>query len=159
MPGRRRDGGFVTVEAAISLGALTAVLAMLMAGIGALSGHIRCLDAAREAARLTAAGQPGAADAVVQTIAPHGAKLSLRRSSDGITAEVTTDALAGFLPGIHLGGTAFAIAEPGTDPADQPVSVPPPSPLTPPTDPPATPPSNSRATPPSDGSTGQGGPT
>jgi hypothetical protein len=151
MPGRRRDGGFVTVEAAISLGALTAVLAMLMAGIGALSGHIRCLDAAREAARLTAAGQPGAAEAVVQTIAPHGAKLALRRSGDGITAEVTTDALAGFLPGIHLGGTAFAIAEPGTDPADQPVSAPPPSPVMGPSDAPATQPS--------DASAGPGGPT
>lgn len=151
MPGRRRDGGFVTVEAAISLGALTAVLAMLMAGIGALSGHIRCLDAAREAARLSAAGQPGAAEAVVQSIAPRGAKLELRRSGDGITAEVTTDALTGFLPGIHLGGTAFAIAEPGTDPADQPVPTPP--------LPPIVQPSGAPATPPSDDADGQDGPT
>ncbi|WP_315655425.1 TadE family type IV pilus minor pilin [Amycolatopsis sp. PS_44_ISF1] len=131
MPGRRRDGGFVTVEAAISLGALTFVLAMVMTGIAALSGHIRCLDAAREAARLTAAGQPGAAEAVVRTIAPPGAKLNVRRSGDGITAEVTTDAFTGFLPNLHLGGTAYAIAEPGTD-ANSPTS----SSLSPPTGPP-----------------------
>ncbi|MFI5607108.1 TadE family type IV pilus minor pilin [Amycolatopsis sp. NPDC051903] len=109
MAGRRRDGGFVTVEAALSLGALMAVVAALLAGLAAVLGHIRCLDAAREAARLTAAGQPGAAEAVVQTIAPHGARLTVTRAGDGITAVVTTDTLAG----LHLGASAYAVAEPG----------------------------------------------
>lgn len=97
------------MEAALSLGALTAVLAILLAGTSAIAGHLRCLDAAREAARLTAAGQPGATDAVVQTIAPHGAHLTIRRTGDGLTAEVTTDALAA----LHLSATAYAIVEPG----------------------------------------------
>ncbi|GAB3370314.1 TadE family type IV pilus minor pilin [Amycolatopsis echigonensis] len=109
MASRRRDGGFVTVEAALSLGALTAVLAILLAGTSAIAGHLRCLDAAREAARLTAAGQSGAADAVVQTIAPRGAHLAIHRAGDGITAEVTTDALSA----LHLSATAYAIVEPG----------------------------------------------
>ncbi|MEV0071834.1 TadE family type IV pilus minor pilin [Amycolatopsis sp. NPDC050768] len=109
MAGRRRDGGMVTVEAALSLGALTAVVALLLAGLAAVLGHIRCLDAAREAARLAAAGQPGAAEAVVRTIAPRGARLTIRRSGDGITAEVTTDTLTGF----HLDASAYAVAEPG----------------------------------------------
>ncbi|MGW7534687.1 TadE family type IV pilus minor pilin [Amycolatopsis sp. NPDC054798] len=110
MASRRRDGGFVTVEAALSLGALTAVLAILLAGTSAIAGHLRCLDAAREAARLTAAGQPEAADAVVQTIAPRGAHLTIRRAGDGVTAEVTTDALAV----LQLNATAYAILEPGS---------------------------------------------
>lgn len=109
MVGRRRDGGFVTVEAAISLGALMAVAAALLAGLAAVLGHLRCLDAAREAARLTAAGQPGAAEAVVQTIAPHGARLTVTRSGDGITAVVTTATLAG----LHLDASAYAVVEPG----------------------------------------------
>ncbi|MFF0143735.1 hypothetical protein ATK36_3903 [Amycolatopsis sulphurea] len=112
MTGRRRDGGFVTVEAALCLGALAAVLAILLAGTTAVAGHLRCLDAAREAARLTAAGQPGAADAVVRTIAPHGARLTVHRSGDGLTAEVTTDALAA----LQLSASAYAIAEPGVAP-------------------------------------------
>ncbi|WP_033292930.1 TadE family type IV pilus minor pilin [Amycolatopsis jejuensis] len=108
MAGRRRDGGFVTVEAALSLGALTAVLAVLLTGTSAIAGHLRCLDAAREAARLTAAGQPGAADAVVQAIAPRGARLTIQHAGDGLTAEVTTDALSA----LHLSATAYAITEP-----------------------------------------------
>ena len=112
MAGRRRDGGFVTVEAALSLGALTAVLAVLLAGTSAIAGHLRCLDAAREAARLTAAGQPGAAEAVIQTIAPHGARLTIHRTGDGLTAEVSTNALAA----LNLSATAYAIAEPGAAP-------------------------------------------
>ncbi|MBB4687744.1 TadE family type IV pilus minor pilin [Amycolatopsis jiangsuensis] len=112
MAGRRRDGGFVTVEAALSLGALTAVLAILLAGTSAVAGHLRCFDAAREAVRLAASGQPGAADAVVQSVAPHGARLTVRRSGDGLTAEVTTDALAA----LDLGASAYAIAEPGVEP-------------------------------------------
>ncbi|WP_020664202.1 TadE family type IV pilus minor pilin [Amycolatopsis benzoatilytica] len=112
MAGRRRDSGFVTVEAAVSLGALTAVLAVLLAGTSAIAGHLRCLDAAREAARLTAAGQPGAAAAVIETIAPQGARLTVHRTGDGLTAEVTTTALSA----LHLSATAYAIAEPGTAP-------------------------------------------
>lgn len=99
----------VTVEAALALGALTTVALLLLAGFAAVLGHIRCLDAAREAARLTAAGQPGAAEAVVQRIAPRGAHLAIRRSGDGITAEVTADTLGGF----HLDAFAYAVAEPG----------------------------------------------
>ncbi|WP_326566785.1 TadE family type IV pilus minor pilin [Amycolatopsis rhabdoformis] len=111
MARRRRDGGMVTVEAALSLCALTAVVAALLTGLAAVLGHIRCLDAAREAARLTAAGQPGAAEAVVQTIAPRGAHLTLRRTGDGITAVVTTDTLAT----LHLDAVAYAVAEPGAE--------------------------------------------
>lgn len=111
------DRGTVTVEAALGLGGLTVVLALLIAGLAILTAHLRCIDAAREAARLLARGQPDRAAAAVHTIAPDGAQLQVDRTGDAISVEVAADPIAGLLPGIHLHATAYAIAEPGTDPA------------------------------------------
>ncbi|GAA4551519.1 TadE family type IV pilus minor pilin [Amycolatopsis samaneae] len=107
------DRGYVTVESAIGLGGLTVVLAILLAGIAALSGQLRCTDAAREAARLLARGQPQEAASAVHTIAPGGARLDVQRAGDGITVEVGAGALGGLLPGVHLSARAYAVAEPG----------------------------------------------
>ncbi|MFD9895543.1 TadE family type IV pilus minor pilin [Amycolatopsis sp. NPDC059027] len=112
---RAGDRGYVTVESAIGLGGLTIVLACLLAGIGTVSGQLRCTDAAREAARLLARGQPAEAESAVHAIAPSGARLDVRRAGDGITVEVGAEALGGLLPGVHLSATAYAMAEPGTE--------------------------------------------
>jgi len=51
---RDTDGGMVTIEAAVALCAFVTVLAMVLAGVSMVLDQIRCVDAAREAARLVA---------------------------------------------------------------------------------------------------------
>lgn len=83
---------------------------LCVAAIGAVAGQIRCVDAAREAARLAARGDPSAVR-VSQRIAPPGADIRVRRDGDFIIATVTADT-AGLL-GLTLGAEAVAAAEPG----------------------------------------------
>jgi hypothetical protein len=71
--------------------------------------HIRCIDAAREAARLAARGDDGS-DAA-RTIAPRDAVVHLRRDGEYVVA--TVSARSAFLPGITIAGRAVAAAEPG----------------------------------------------
>lgn len=112
---RHKDEGSVTVEAALGLAGLTVVTVLLVAGLTVLTSQLRCTDAAREAARLLARGQPQEAAAAVHKIGPPGADLAFERTGDTITAKVSADPAAGLLPAIHLGATAYAVAEPGTE--------------------------------------------
>ncbi|MDQ7808139.1 TadE family type IV pilus minor pilin [Amycolatopsis sp. A133] len=112
---RRRDEGSVTVEAALGLAGLTVVTVLLIAGLMVLTSQLRCTDAAREAARLLARGQPHEAAAAVHEIAPPGAELAVEHIGDTITVKVTAHLAAGLLPAIHLGATAYAVAEPGSE--------------------------------------------
>jgi hypothetical protein len=88
---------------------LVAVLVFCVAGIGAVVAQIRCVDAAREAARLAARGD-GAAVAVSQRIAPAGAAIAIRHDGDFVTATVTVGATG--LPGLRLAAEAVALVEP-----------------------------------------------
>ncbi|MPY78148.1 MAG: pilus assembly protein [Actinophytocola sp.] len=116
-PRCRDDTGAVTVEAAISLGALVAVLALVLGGIAAVTDQLRCTDAAREAVRLAARGDTDAARRAVAVIAPTGASLELVRDADGLTAVVRSAPVSGLLPVVRIEGTAFAVTEPGVEPA------------------------------------------
>lgn len=107
------DRGAVTVEAAIALLALVIVLALSLAGVVAVVDQLRCTDAAREAARLAARGEPERARAAVARIGPSGARLELDTGVDGITAVVLAEPAGGLLPGVQLRGEAFAVPEPG----------------------------------------------
>jgi len=71
--------------------------------------HIRCIDAAREAARLAARGDDGSGAA--RAIAPQGAVVHLRREGEHVVA--TVSARTPFLPGITIAGRAVAATEPG----------------------------------------------
>jgi len=112
---RHRDEGSVTVEAALGLAGLTVVTVLLVAALAVLTSQLRCTDAAREAARLLARGQPQEATAAVHRIGPPGADLAFEQIGEEITAKVTAHPAAGFLPDIHLDATAYAVAEPGTE--------------------------------------------
>lgn len=109
---RDGDGGSVTIEAAIALSTVVIVLAMCLAGIGCVIGEIRCLDAAREAARLAARGDNDHAAAMVAQVAPAGASLSLQVDGDTVIATVTAAPVGGLLPGVRLTATAVAAKEP-----------------------------------------------
>jgi hypothetical protein len=99
----------VTVEAAIAMGALVAVVCLVFAGVVAVIDHLRCVDAAREAARLMARGDEGLAHEAAGRIAPRGARLAISVSGEKVQVQVTAD----LLPGLTLSGTAYAVAEPG----------------------------------------------
>jgi len=111
-PSRDTDGGMVTIEAAVALCAFVTVLAMVLAGVSMVLDQIRCVDAAREAARLVARGEPNRAVDAVRRIGPPRATLSITKNGDEITVVVQDPAGGGLLPGVHVEGAAYAIQEP-----------------------------------------------
>lgn len=80
-----------------------------LAGIGAVAGQIRCVDAAREAARLAARGDVSA-QRVATRIAPEGAAIGIRHDGEFVVATVVVGVPG--LPGLRLGAEAVAVAEP-----------------------------------------------
>lgn len=108
---RATDRGAVTVEAALAMCSLVVFLAVAVGAVAAVAASIRCVDAARELARLAARGEPERGRAVARELAPGGAALHLVQNGDTITSEVTAE----FLPPlpIRIGGRAVAAVEPG----------------------------------------------
>jgi Flp pilus assembly protein TadG len=106
------DRGSVTVEAALALCSLVVVLALVLAAVSAVAAQLRCIDAAREAARLTARGEPDRAEEIARRIAPRGAVVAVTVGGDEITARVSVNPAAGWLPGVDVGAQAVAVLEP-----------------------------------------------
>ncbi|MBN9619590.1 MAG: hypothetical protein J0H43_07645, partial [Actinobacteria bacterium] len=75
--------------------------------------RVRAQDAAREAVRAAARGDPAAARALAAQAAP-GGRLALSVSGDEVTAVVVSDVrpLGGWLPGITVSERAAAVVEP-----------------------------------------------
>jgi Flp pilus assembly protein TadG len=115
-----RDEGSVTVEAALGVAGLTVLTLLLLAALTVMTGQLRCTDAAHEAARLLARGQPHEAAAAVHRIAPPEAALAVQQTGDEITVEVTAHPTGSLLPAVHLKATAYAVAEPDTETAHAP---------------------------------------
>jgi Flp pilus assembly protein TadG len=111
--GRRSDAGMVTVESAFAIGTFVVMLFLVLAAISAMLDQLRCTDAAREAARLTARGEPDRARAAAERIAPDGAGLAISQDGDAISVQVDTVPLGGLLLGLRVVGDAYAVAEPG----------------------------------------------
>ncbi|MGD9622428.1 MAG: TadE family type IV pilus minor pilin [Mycolicibacterium sp.] len=99
------------MEAAFAIIALVAILSGSIAGLTAVSMQVRCVDAAREAARLAARGDDGGAERAVRAVGPRGALLRLRRSGGHVVAVVTSNSV--LLPGVSVGADAVAALEPG----------------------------------------------
>lgn len=111
--------GAVTAETAVVLPALVAVLAAAVWVVSLAGATLRCVDAAREAARALARGETVAsARLLAQQVAPPGA--DVRTSSDGGLLRVTVQAPAhppgpvlGRLPTVTVTGDAVTVAEGG----------------------------------------------
>lgn len=107
----------VTAETAIVLPGLVAVLAGMLWVIAAVAGQVRCLDAARDAARVSARGDgTPAAVAAARRAAPSGAQIEVRRHDGLVTVTVTAvvrpfGGWAGRLAPARLTGTATAADE------------------------------------------------
>lgn len=117
---RGRESGAVTAETAV----VVPVLALLTVGLAWLVTlgvtHVRVVDAAREAARVVARGEPAAAGtALARRVGPAGTRVAV--SGDGGTVVVTVTApvqgpggLFAFLPGLDVHAQAVAAKEPGS---------------------------------------------
>jgi hypothetical protein len=86
------------------------VLVLCLAGVTAVSMQVRCVDAAREAARLAARGDERSAVAAAVRIAPAGARVDLRRDGDYLVATVV--AHSKLWPTINIAAKAVSVAEP-----------------------------------------------
>ncbi len=94
------------------MAALVVVLVLCLAGLTAMAMQVRCVDAAREAARLAARGDDRAASEAARTVGPAGAGLDVRRSGGRVVARVA--ARSPLLPGITIAAEAVAAVEPGS---------------------------------------------
>jgi Flp pilus assembly protein TadG len=111
---RRRpdDRGAVTVEAGIALSALVLFLGFVLYGLAAGADLIRCVDAAREAARLTARDEVDQARAAAARLAPAGAEIRIDVEGEHIQVDVRASPAGGVIPGFELHAEAFAVREP-----------------------------------------------
>lgn len=98
------------MEAALALAALAVALALCFSGITAVTMQVRCVDAAREAARLAARGDTSAVS-VATRIAPAGAAVSVRH--DGGFVVATVQARSALLPGITIAAEGVSAVETG----------------------------------------------
>jgi Flp pilus assembly protein TadG len=115
---RRDESGAVTAEAAAVLPVLLAVTLLMVWLVSVATAQVRVVDAAREAARQAARGEP---DAVAvghgAQVAPAGATISVARSADEVRVTATAEVagpggLFTFLPGLTVEAETVAVREP-----------------------------------------------
>lgn len=100
------------MEAALAIATLAVMLVLCLGGVMAVVLQVRCVDAAREAARLAArADGPTAVSAVAASLVPPGAAMELRRDGGFFIARVS--GRSPVLPGVIIAAEAVAVAEPG----------------------------------------------
>jgi len=88
------------------------VLVICAGGLTAVAMQVRCIDAAREAARLAARGDEAGAISAARGVGPAGAEVQLRR--DGGFVVATVSGHSRLLPGVTIRADGVAAAEPGT---------------------------------------------
>jgi hypothetical protein len=79
----------VTAEFAVVLPVLVLVLAAVVGAGSAGVAKLRCIDAARSAARLAARHEPAAAAAAARSAGPEGAVVQLSTTGDLVRVRVT----------------------------------------------------------------------
>lgn len=94
----------------MAIAALVVVLALCLAGVTAVSMQVRCVDAAREAARLAARGDERSALEAARGTAPAGARIRVDRDGDFLVATVV--ARSKLLPRLDIAAKAVAAVEP-----------------------------------------------
>lgn len=105
----RDESGMATVEAAYAIAALVVAVLLAVGAIGGVTAQIRCTDAAREAARLTAAGDDSAGQ-VAKRMAGEGAVVAVSVQGERVVARVRTS--VALLPGLAVSAQAVAAKEP-----------------------------------------------
>lgn len=110
------DRGTVTAETAVVLPVLLVVLVAAVWVLACVSAQLRCVDAARSAARLLARGEAGSTVlAAAREAAPAGASVDVRHDGDSVVVVVSArvrppGTLAG-LPSVDVRAQAAALDE------------------------------------------------
>ncbi len=106
----------MTAELAVGLPALVVLLLAALTAVSAVVTKLECVDAAREAARAAARGEPG--EAAGRRVAPDGAVVTVASDGELVRATVSSRVrpLGPHLPGIEVTATAVAEREPGSEP-------------------------------------------
>lgn len=116
----RRERGSVTAEAALVLPVLVLLLTVAVGTVSAVTAQMRCVDAAREAARAVARGESlESGIELAARAAPAGARIRVDSSAERIVVTVTAEVPigGGLLPAVTVSGEAVARPEPtGPDP-------------------------------------------
>lgn len=115
-PSRTRESGYVTAETALSLPSLLAVTFSLLLIVLAAGDQIRCSDAAWEAARLVARGEPiELAEAQVKRWMPSDTAITLAPDQGAIRATVSVRIGVGgaLLPAVRISSSAQVTCEIG----------------------------------------------
>lgn len=87
---RRHGRGSVTAEAALVMPLLLAVAGLLVWLVGVGIAQVQCVDAARDAARALARGEPQPqVVAAAREMAPEGAEVQVRRSDGSVEVRVS----------------------------------------------------------------------
>jgi Flp pilus assembly protein TadG len=115
-----RDGGYATAETAVALPTLVLLAAALLWAVLAADAQIRCVDAAREAARAAARGDPaGEAEALARRLAPSGADVRLATGGGVVRVEVSASTVGpgamGAALSLDVSATAVADLEEGVE--------------------------------------------
>jgi Flp pilus assembly protein TadG len=107
------ERGMVTAELAACLPVLVLMLAVAVSAVSVAGVRVRAQDAAREAARAAARGDPGQAQRLAQHAAP-GVALDITTQGDEVVAvaRVSVHPLARWLPGLTVTERAVAAVEP-----------------------------------------------
>lgn len=86
------------------------VLVLCLAGVAAVAAQVRCVDAAREAARLAGRGDRESAVLTARRLAPAGARVDVRREGEFVVATVV--ARSTILPALDIRAQAVSAIEP-----------------------------------------------
>jgi hypothetical protein len=106
----------VTAELAVALPVLVLLLLAGLTSVNAVATKLRCVDAAREAVRAEARGQPGVIAG--ERAAPDGAVITIEGEGDLVRATVRTVVrpLGDRLPGVRVEAYAVGAREPDEAP-------------------------------------------
>jgi hypothetical protein len=106
--------GYATAEAAVALPALLVVLSLAVGAVVTVGAQLRCVDAARAAAREVARGDSeSTARRDAERIAPRGATVTVRHTAEDVDVTVTAVVRATrWLPGITVRAHAVTEVEP-----------------------------------------------
>lgn len=120
-PGRpRSDRGSVTAETAVVLPVLLIVLAAAVGVLASVAAQLRCIDAARAAARVAARGDdPAVVRMTAERLAPPDARVMIDTTGDVVEVRVSAEvrpfgSALGGLGSVDVSGRAVASVEGAT---------------------------------------------
>ena len=101
-----------TVELAVAMPSVLLVLGLSLAALSAGADQVRCVDAARAAARLAARGEPSSrAVAAAEALAPPGSEVRVTAGPTEVTVAVTAPSVVGLgWVGLSVRPSADAVA-------------------------------------------------